>query len=234
MKRSKLLLLFFTVFSFVILNAAFIEGYVRDMQDGSALSGTSIYFRQGGQGCISDKNGYFRLNRAKTGKDTLVAKRIGYKLLTYPTDSLTTKALVLQMETEVLQYDHNIIVTATRRPISKYNTSASLSIIAKEEIERSGAQNIAEILNNTTSLQIRDYGGTGNMKTLSLRGTSAGHVLVMVDGQQINNPQNGEVDLALISLDHVERIEVLRGGASAIYGSDAIGGVIQIINKKRG
>jgi outer membrane cobalamin receptor len=86
-------------------------------------------------------------------------------------------------------------------------------------------------LESISSLQIRDYGGVGNMKTISLRGTSAGHTLLMLDGQQINNPQNGEVDLSLISIDHIERIEIVRGGSSAIYGSDAIGGVVHIITR---
>jgi outer membrane receptor for ferrienterochelin and colicins len=214
------------------LHATDITGYVRDIGPGNALEGASIYLKSAKTGTVSDKNGHFILEYPNDTEDTLIVDMIGYKSLKYPLRELKERTLVFLMETDILEYDKNIIVSATRRPININNTSVLLDVIEHEEIENSSAQNIAEILEQMPSLLIRDYGGVGNMKSISLRGTNAGHVLIMVDGQRINNPQNGEVDLALIPLDHVERIEVIRGGASAIYGSDAIGGVIQIITKE--
>ncbi|MEA2076984.1 MAG: TonB-dependent receptor [Candidatus Marinimicrobia bacterium] len=231
MNRLKGILFLFVVFSFTILQASYLKGYVRD-EHGNAITGSSIYLSKSGNGTVSDDNGYFRLEIPTEMTDTLIVEMIGYVSKKHPIDIPSDKSIIIRMEAEVLNYGDQVIVTATRRNVSVNNTTVSLSVIDNKEIEESSARNITEILNNTPSLQIRDYGGAGNMKTVSLRGTSAGHVLVMVDGQRINNPQNGEVDFALVPLDHIERIEVIRGGSSAIYGSDAIGGVIHIITKE--
>lgn len=231
MTNLKRILVLLILFSFIVLQAAHIEGYIRDKEDGNALSGSSIYFKLSKVGTVSEKSGYFRLEMSRQPDDTLIVDMMGYRTQKFSVNNITDRSVVILMETDILDLGNDVIVTSTRRPISINNTSVAMDVVEKVEIENSNAQNIAELLEQLTSLLVRDYGGIGNMKTISLRGTNAGHVLVMVDGHRINNPQNGEVDLALIPLNYVERIEVLRGGSSALYGSDAIGGVVQIITK---
>lgn len=89
----------------------------------------------------------------------------------------------------------------------------------------------SEILSFSPGVVVRDYGGFGQLKTLSIRGSSNDQVVVLLDGVRLNSPVGGGVDLSTIPVHYVERYEVLRGGASALVGSDAIGGVVNIVTK---
>jgi len=80
---------------------------------------------------------------------------------------------------------------------------------------------------------VRDYGTIGSVKNISIRGSSSGGVLVLLDGVRVNDSRQGSLDLSLIPIENVERIEIVCGGTSAIYGSDAVGGVINIITRKK-
>lgn len=91
---------------------------------------------------------------------------------------------------------------------------------------------LPEVLAETVGVTIRDFGGLGSLSTVSVRGSSASQVLVLLDGIPLNTSQGGGVDLSHISLDSVERIEVLRGADSAVFGDGAIGGVINLVTRK--
>jgi outer membrane cobalamin receptor len=90
----------------------------------------------------------------------------------------------------------------------------------------------SELLSFSPGVQIRDFGGFGQLKTASIRGSSADQVVILLDGARISSPLGGGVDLSTIPLEYVDRFEVVRGGASALAGTDAIGGVINIVTKK--
>ncbi len=90
----------------------------------------------------------------------------------------------------------------------------------------------SEILSFSPGVVVRDFGGFGQLKTLSIRGSSNDQVVILLDGVRINSPLGGGVDLSTIPIDYVERFEIVRGGASALVGSDAIGGVVNIVTKK--
>ena len=90
----------------------------------------------------------------------------------------------------------------------------------------------SEILSFSPGVVVRDFGGFGQLKTLSIRGSSNDQVIVLLDGIRINSPLGGGVDLSTIPLDYVDKFEIIRGGASALAGSDAIGGVVNIVTKK--
>ena len=124
-----------------------------------------------------------------------------------------------------------VVVTATRRRQAKQTASAAVTVITRAEIAASGAPTVAEVLRGAAGIDIPRQGPLGAAALPSLRGSSAGQVLVLVDGRRLNSPQHGDVDLSDIAIENVERIEVVRGGASALYGSDAVGGVINIITR---
>ncbi len=124
-----------------------------------------------------------------------------------------------------------VVVTAARRRQPKETASAPVAVITAAEIAAAGASTAAEALRDVPGLHIPRQGALGATSVPSLRGSSGGQVLVLIDGRRANNPQNGETDLSDIPTANIERIEVVRGGASALYGSDAVGGVINIITK---
>ena len=89
----------------------------------------------------------------------------------------------------------------------------------------------SELLSFSPGVVVRDFGGFGQLKTLSIRGSSNDQVVILLDGIRISSPIGGGVDLSTIPIDYVERFEIIRGGATALAGSDAIGGVVNIITK---
>ncbi len=124
-----------------------------------------------------------------------------------------------------------IVVTPSRVEESSSDISRKVDVITTKEMERAGAQNLADALTNLTSVNISNYGGPGAVKTIRMRGSTAAQVLVMVDGRPVNSPRDGQVDLSTVPLDNIGRVEVVHGPASGIYGSSAMGGVVNIITK---
>ncbi|MDP8254917.1 MAG: TonB-dependent receptor [Candidatus Alcyoniella australis] len=91
-----------------------------------------------------------------------------------------------------------------------------------------------EMLSSAVGVHMRDFGGLGQLSTISIRGTSADQVVVLIDGVRVNPASGGGVDFSSIPAEHIQRIEVLRGGESALYGEGAVGGVVNIVTRKAG
>ncbi len=127
-----------------------------------------------------------------------------------------------------------VSVTAEGWSPSALAPGGSVVVVTAEQIEESGAANAAEALESVPGFHSLDYGNAGSVRTPSLRGASSGQVLVIVDGTRLNDARQGNVDLAQIPAESIERIEVLKGGASSLYGADAVGGVIVITTKRGG
>lgn len=125
-----------------------------------------------------------------------------------------------------------IVVTASRVAESQDGVSREVDIITEEEIEASQAEDLAALLSGITSVNISNYGGMGATKSIRMRGSTAAQVLVLIDGRPINSPRDGEVDLSSIPLDNIERVEIMHGPGSSLYGSSAMGGVVNIITKQ--
>lgn len=125
-----------------------------------------------------------------------------------------------------------VVITATRFATPINESPSAIELITKEQITRTNATTLADVLQNASSIFIKDYGTAGGLKTISIRGTTAEHNLILINGSKINNFQNGLVDLSLLPVDNIERVEVVQGGNSALYGSDAIGGVVNILTTK--
>jgi vitamin B12 transporter len=125
-----------------------------------------------------------------------------------------------------------LIVTPTRMPQSLDKTIADTTVLNEQDIQKSGAPDVPTILRNVAGVEFSQNGGTGKSSGLYLRGTDSAHVLVLVDGVRINSATTGTTALDQLMLDQIERIEVVRGNVSSLYGSEAIGGVIQIFTKR--
>jgi vitamin B12 transporter len=128
---------------------------------------------------------------------------------------------------------NEVVVTATRIDTDVLDSPSAVTVITSRQVEESGATDVAQLIAGTPGAMVNDGGTVGAAQTISLRGsTSASQVLVLLDGVRLNSSRDGGVDLSTIPLELVDRIEIVRGGASALYGSGAIGGVINIITKK--
>ncbi|MFW5769636.1 MAG: TonB-dependent receptor, partial [Spirochaetota bacterium] len=125
-----------------------------------------------------------------------------------------------------------ITVVGEYLPSDPRSVSSQVTVITEEEIRAAAPDNAAELIASVTGVQINRYGGATEPSMISIRGSSPEQVLVLINGKRLNSAQGGGVDLAGISTDDIERIEVVRGGGSARYGENAFGGVINIITKE--
>lgn len=126
-----------------------------------------------------------------------------------------------------------VVVRGRRKNESLDDPSAFVERIDVEAYE-GRFTTVAELLKRATGVRVRDFGGLGRTQTVSIRGSNPDQVVVMVDGMPLNPAGGGATDLSLIPLEQVESIEIIRGGSSALRGSGAMGGVVNIITKKAG
>lgn len=127
-----------------------------------------------------------------------------------------------------------IVVTATRTAQTIDDTLASVTVITREEIERRQAASVLEVLRGVAGLGIASNGGLGKISSVFLRGTNSDHVLVLIDGMRVASATAGTAAFEDFPIDQIERVEVVRGPRASLYGSEAIGGVIQIFTRKGG
>ena len=124
------------------------------------------------------------------------------------------------------------IVTATRTAQTVEQSLAAVTVLDRERIERSQAASLPELLKQVPGVSLTNSGGPGKNTSLFMRGSESDHVLVLVDGVKIGSVTGGGAALQDLPLELIERIEVVRGPRSSLYGSEAIGGVIQIFTRK--
>lgn len=124
-----------------------------------------------------------------------------------------------------------IVVTGTRQPVALRQLLASTTVIERSEIERSQARSLLELLRGRAGIQFSNNGGAGKASSLFLRGTESDHTLLLIDGVRMGSASTGGAAWQDIPLSHIERIEIVRGPYSSLYGSEAIGGVIQIFTR---
>lgn len=125
-----------------------------------------------------------------------------------------------------------IVVSPLGTEQSYGEVSRSMDVINSKDLESVYSQDVSKPLNRLTSISVVDYGSSGALKSIRLRGSTAEQVLVLIDSRPINNPRSGQGDLRQIPVETIDRIEVIKGPASSVYGSNAIGGVINVITKK--
>lgn len=125
-----------------------------------------------------------------------------------------------------------ITVTATRIPQKLQDTIQHTSVITRADIQASTARDLPTLLRQESGIEIAQTGGMGTQAALRLRGAESDHVLVLIDGVRISSVSTGTTAIEHILPDEIERIEIVRGNVSSVYGSEAIGGVVQIFTRR--
>ena len=148
------------------------------------------------------------------------------------TAGATLALLPLAIQAADISAADNIVVTATRTEIAAKDATVPVTVITREDIELSLASDLSELLRFEAGLDIGRNGGPGQATSLFLRGTESNHTLILIDGVRINPGTIGGAALQHIAPEVIERIEIVKGARSALYGSDAIGGVINIITRR--
>ena len=126
----------------------------------------------------------------------------------------------------------NVVISANRQVQARNDSSAANTVFTRDDIDRLQPTSVTDLLGRVPGVQVAPTGGRGSLPGIFIRGTKAAQSLVLVDGQRIANTTSGDSGLQYLNVDQIERVEVLRGSRSVIYGSDAIGGVIQIFTRR--
>lgn len=126
----------------------------------------------------------------------------------------------------------DVLISASRQVESRTATSAANTVFTRADIDRLQPTSITDLLSRVPGVQVAPTGGRGSLPGIFIRGTKAAQSLVLVDGVRIANATSGDSGLQFLDVDQIERVEVLRGSRSAVYGSDAIGGGIQIFTRR--
>ena len=140
-----------------------------------------------------------------------------------------------EKEASNIQYDlGNVIVSATKTETYQAEIGSSTTVITAEDIKKTGKRTVEAVLRDVPGLTVMQTGTLGGDTSIFMRGANSGHTLVMIDGVEVNDPMSTgrAFNFANLLTDNIERIEVVRGPQSTLYGSDAMAGVVNIITKK--
>ena len=149
---------------------------------------------------------------------------ISLPILSFPIPSALAQQTVLP----------ETVISATALPTSSEEVASSVTVITEEQIRREQRRTLPDLLATVPGLNVVQTGGPGGQTSVFMRGTNADHVKVLIDGIEVNDPSQPkrQFDFGPLMTDDIERVEVLRGPQSGLYGADALGGVISITTKK--
>ncbi|MBQ2441666.1 MAG: TonB-dependent receptor plug domain-containing protein, partial [Paludibacteraceae bacterium] len=230
MKRIRLYFLLFLCFLLQNVYAQYnIEGVVLETTN-VPLVGASVYVvEQTDIGTITDKNGHFTLQLPTDENYTIEAAFLGYQ----------SQQCAIQKNAEkikiVLQEDHKeldmVVVTATRTPKHLSEAPIITRVISQEEIKKIDATHVSDLLQ--AELPGIEFSASMNQQmALNMTGFGGNSVLFLVDGERIAGETLDNIDYSRLNLDNVERIEIIKGATSSLYGSNAVGGVVNIISRQ--
>jgi len=208
-----------------------IDGYVHD-HHGRPLQGANVVVVGTALGAATDHTGYFAIEDLFAGEYQVEATYLGFQSqrregVTVSKESTTT--LYFRLEPAVIPLAE-VVVQASQRSAE---TDVFDETVTQQDIRSSAAQTVGEILLNIAGVDIVQKGGGSGETSVSIHGSQANQVLVLMDGMPLNDPMTGAVDLSQISLASVREIRIHKGGGSGRFGSGALGGVIEIISQQQ-
>jgi vitamin B12 transporter len=144
---------------------------------------------------------------------------------------VSAEELAMADQPEVIETPE-VVISATKTPLPPSQVTSAVEVIKGEELERKKIKTVIDALRLAEGVFATSSGGPGTEATVKMRGAFARHTLVLIDGVIVNSPTTGAYDFANLTAENIDRIEIVRGAQSMLYGSDAIGGVINIYTKK--
>ncbi|NIA29260.1 MAG: TonB-dependent receptor [Actinobacteria bacterium] len=209
-----------------------IQGYVLDAESGKPLAGANVIVENTTFGAATDANGHFVIENIFTGVYSVKAGCIGYApqiVTNVKVNNDEPARLSFRLQKSVIEME--AITVSARRDRSQ--SDPDMVVFTKTDIERSQRQSVADLLKMAGGIIINEN-GSDNSQTVSVRGSVANQVLILIDGVRLNNGLSGKIDLSTIPLSSVQRIEVRKGASANIYGEGALAASINIITKIAG
>tara|TARA_A100000171_G_C2137815_1_gene151838 strand:- start:2567 stop:4879 length:2313 start_codon:yes stop_codon:yes gene_type:complete len=207
-----------------------ISGTVRDQYD--VLPYATVILANSNIGTSTDARGKFKLEKVPNGQYTLTVSSVGYENFNQAIEITDGKTLSIEVFlTESKLNLNEVVVTGTRTAKRKINTPVIVNLMDSKELDRVVATNLSEGLRFQPGLRIETDCQTCNYTQLRMNGLQGGYSQILINGRPIFSPLTGLYGMEQIPANMIERIEVVRGGVSALYGSSAIGGTVNVITK---
>lgn len=230
-----LIILLLSIAPYALFSQNGIQGYVRDSKTNEGIVGANVIV--GNVGTATNSSGFFTIERLKAGEFSLEVSVLGYEK--YQQKILVVEGNRLELEIKLvenrIQLDE-IVVSATRSENRISEIPGRISLITPEKLSFIASQTTDEVLALLPGVQVsRSFGLFSHKSSVTMRGLSGNEqarTLVLIDGIPVNKADGGSVNWNLISTGDVERIEVVKGPGSALYGGNAMGGVINVINRR--
>lgn len=230
MNSARCLLAFFLLLSLktsVLAQSGSVSGIISS-NGGSSISGASVYLNDT-KWDITDDNGKFSITSIPEGSHTLIITSLGFTKKIIPIKVVESEALSLDIELEVKIYkDKEVLITASRSEKALDEISVPVSIVNQEEIESSGSIRLSDILDEQIGMNVVSNHGTG----IQVQGFDPDYTLILIDNQPVIGRTAGTLDLDRLAVGNVQQIEIVKGPSSALWGSNALAGVINIITEK--
>ena len=208
-----------------------LSGVIYDSTTGQPIPDANIIIVGTNYGTASQNEGYYIVQPLPKDRYDIRVKVIGYKTVTLSRVHVGKNTrLDFALTPSVIQYNP-VVVSATKTDHLLSQVTVSAEILDPLRIRKSNGNTAGEIIESTGSVFMKNYGSVAGMQMPSIRGSNSDQVLVVMDGQKINSAMGGGVDMNNFPVEVLEKIEVIRGGNSALWGSDAIGGVIHPFSK---
>lgn len=230
MKRTVIFLLLGLLAATDVLAQRRIFGTVIDSRREPLYGATILVKELSGIGAVTDAEGHYELRLPDNGRYTLTATYIGYFDAVQIVDGNRDGALDFRLTENPMTLDQ-VVVTGTRTPKLLKDVPIVTRVISEQDIKRTDATNIGELLQ--TELPGIEFSYSMNQQTsLNMSGFGGNSVLFLVDGERLAGETLDNVDYSRLNMDNVQRIEIVKGAASSLYGSNAVGGVVNIISRE--
>ena len=212
---------------------AHVTGHVTDGSTGEHLPYVTIAVKGTIIGTTTDATGHFLLLNAPLGEQTLVASYLGFERSELTVTMIADKTIEVKFELQPISLEiSEIVVTASRYETNRREAATVVNMLSSRSFELTGASHTAHVLNFLPGLRVETYDRTCGASELKINGLSGKYTQILIDSRPIFSTLAGVYGLEQLPAGMIERVEVIRGGGSALFGSSAIGGVVNIITKE--
>ena len=224
--RTTIIIIFLPIIVFAAGNN--LSGRISDSDSGKPLGFANVFFEGTDIGTTTNEDGYFSFVEMPFDKGILKVSMMGYESISKPIQFPSDKLIELRLDKTLIEMS-SIVITGTRTEKYLKDVPVITQVIKGSKLSESDPMDVSQILGEMTGVSlVENQFGTG----VELSGFGSDHILVLVDGMELLGRINGQLDISQIPTDQIERIEVVKGASSALYGSEAMGGIINIITKK--
>ena len=229
LRRLQILLYFLFIPSVIFSQVASLSGFVNG-SDSSSVTGATISLMGTTLGTVTDKKGFYKINKIIPGKYILRVSFVGFETSEQTVD-IQNADTHIDFYLKESNIDLNeVVVTGTKSEKTLKNVPVLTQVISARKMLELGITNVTDALQ--TMVPGINVSHQGTLVTVTLQGMDAKYVLFLIDGERIAGEVDGDIDYSMLNLQNIDHIEIIKGASSSLYGSNAIGGVINIITKK--